>query len=900
MIKYYWYNMYISKRVGEMMSPDLFQSKDTPYGKMLFLTKLSIPVIQQKLVSRIRLDNELNDGLKCRLILVTAPAGFGKTTAVVKWVRHLSMPVAWFSIDSYDNSLKKFWSYLVAALEIILPGIESRFSQYLNTANPIAVQAVVTALIDEISKSKNQFILVLDDYHLIEDATIHESLALLIRYLPDNAHIVIISRSQLPFTTVRLQTTGHVKEIRISHLQFTIDEITCFCREKGISISKDDIIKLESLTEGWAAGLYLILDSISFDGSISRMLSGPKLDNHRIASYLSEEVIDQWSEVEKEFMLKTSILSSMSGPLCNALTGRTDGSEMLESLFKHNAFIISICSDSLWYRYHHLFLEFLQNRLDRTNSSSKAMLHRQAGEWYENNGYLTEAVNHFLQGGDHKKAALIIEKYGRDMLKSGDINALLGWLHTLPVSTVKGSEMLCLTYAWALVLSNRVDEAVPWINILESKCKDDTAEKIDEVWKKQLEGEIAAIAGFVGIKQEKPETALNSIVKYNNLMLDKSIFCGWGLNFNMGEATLLAGMFGIKGHLSIVDKEFIGIYEKTRSFIKSNFGYVPTLMGEILFERNRIDEAFPLLIKGVQEAESSNTPGSFLPAVITLARMMKSRGDISGALEIVKDGERKLKEMGSIHILPLLTAFKVRLSTETGDYDMVDDWMDRNCLDIYDKLSLQRMYEHITLARVLISRKNFDNSMLLLSRLLLFSKKERHLLYTIEISNLQAIVYYTLGDTQMAMEVLNESLKLGEREGYERIYIEEGIPMASLLGRFLRWNIKQEPAVNLPVSPIYIRKIMKHTRDYCITIKTCMNGKSKTQCRPAYIKQPLTKREKDVLRLLDSDLTNAEIAYTLDITLNTVKVNCTNIYKKLEVKNREQAVRNAHELDILG
>jgi len=384
----------------------------------LFRIKLQIPMVQPKLASRTRIDYDLNDGLRGRLTLVTAPAGYGKTTAVVKWTEQLHIPVAWFSIDNLDNNIKRFWSYFIAALETILPGLEERFFRYLYTANNITAASIVTPLIDELYQYKNSFAIVLDDYHLIEDALIHESMALLLKYLPDNAHLVIISRNQLPFNSVRLQTIGHIKEIRLSDLQFTAEEIADLCQVKGIYATIKEVMDLEALTEGWAAGLYLLLDSAGKDKvSLSGQICGSCPERQRIASFLSEEVIKQWGEAEKSFMLKTSILQALSGPLCDALTGREDGKEMLQRLADHNAFIIVLDHEGGWYRYHHLFAEFLQKRLESSLDTEKNKLHEQAGIWYEREGHFAEAIGHYLLGHHYEKAADIIEKKAEKCLK---------------------------------------------------------------------------------------------------------------------------------------------------------------------------------------------------------------------------------------------------------------------------------------------------------------------------------------------------------------------------------------------------------------------------------------------------------------------------------------------------
>lgn len=884
----------------------------------LFRIKLQVPVVQQNLESRIRIDSGLNEGLGGRLTLVTAPAGYGKTTAVAKWTEQLHIPVAWFSIDSLDNSLKRFWSYFIAALEIILPGLGERFSQYLYTTNNITAASIVTPLIDEIYRYRNSFVLVMDDYHLIEEDSIHESMALLLKYLPENAHLVIISRTQLPFNSVRLQTIGYIKEIRSSDLQFTIEEIACLCKAKGIYATVKELMDLEELTEGWAAGVYLMLDSADKEKSgLSRQIRGFCCDRQRIASYLSEEIIKHWGDAEENFMLKTSILQALSGPLCDSLTGRNDGKEMLQRLSDQNAFIIKIDNEGGWYRYHHLFAEFLQKKLESSPDAEKNELHGRAGAWYESKGHFSEAIGHYLQGHHYEKAADIIEQKGRDILKTGVADILISWFNILPREFVESRDILCLTYAWALIIINKEKEAIYWVNKVEEHLCSPSAEFRDEDWKRQLEVEVVAAKGFIELKKQDLINTTHSIMKFQEIMRQGSIFLMSGINLNMGGASVMGGMFGLKGHLNIVEKEYFPIYEKIRSIVKVPNGYIPTLMGEMHFERNRMDEAVEMLVKGNMEAEDSNTIGCIVPFTITYARILKSRGDIKGAFAVARDGGEKLKKMGGIHLLPILSAFETRMSIETGDQKAIEGWMARNCLDIFDNPNLTNIYEYFTFARVLISRKAYDNCLLLLNKIKLFAEKENNLLYTLEVHILLAIVYYLQGHTQKAMDFMKQALIMGERNGYERIFVEEGIHMAALLERFTRNSFKKisdeeitqtagykdilyqdNPANISSASPIYVRRLLKFTRDYCITVKVFGTEKTKTAGRANTKKVSLTKREKDILHLLDSELTNAEIAYTLDISINTVKVNCSNIYRKLEVKNREQAVRVASELKI--
>lgn len=874
----------------------------------LFRIKLQIPVVQQNLSSRIRIEHELNEGLGARLTMVTAPAGYGKTTAVAKWTRQLDMPVAWFSIDSLDNSLKRFWSYFIAALENIIPGLEKRFSQYLNTANDITGAGIVTPLIDEIYQYSNNFVLIMDDYHFIEEDSIHESVALLLKYLPENAHLVIISRIKLPYNSVRLQTLGYIKEINLYDLQFTTEEIAGLCKAKGIYATVREVIDLEKLTEGWAAGVYLLLDSADKDrSSLSAKINSFHSEQQLIASYLSEEIIKQWGQAERDFMLKTSILHSLTGQLCDCLTGGKDGGKMLESLSDRNAFIIKLDDEGRWYRYHHLFAEFLQKKLDSLNAD-KNTLHCHAGAWYESKGYFQEAIEHYLQGGHYEKAAGIIELKGREILKTGVVDILIGWFDVLPRELIEDSDILCLTYAWALIIMNNEKEAMYWINKVEGHLQNPSAKLKDEDWSIQLQVEVVSAKGFIELKKQNLMNTTQSIMKFKEIMHHGSIFLMSGINFIMEGASIISGIFGLKGHLHIVEKEYMPIYERIRSIIKVPGGYIPTLMAEILFERNMMDEAVAMLVKGSMEAENNSTVGCVVPLTITYAKVLKSRGDIKGAYAVVRDGAEKLRKLGGIHLLPILSAFETRMNLETGDHQAVDSWMKRNCLDIFDNPNLNNIFEYFTFARVLMARKEYDNCLLLLNKIELFAQQENNLLYTLEVRILLAIVYYFQGHTQKSMDILRQALVIGETNGYERIFIEEGVHMAALLERFARNNYKQVPhdktdqtndENNTPapsVSPVYVRRLLSFTRDYCIAVKVFATEKAKTASGPAVKNIWLTKREKDIIHLLDSELTNAEIAYTLGISINTIKVNCTNIYRKLEVKNREQAVRAAKNL----
>jgi LuxR family maltose regulon positive regulatory protein len=631
----------------------------------------------------------------------------------------------------------------------------------------------------------------------------------------------------------------------------------------------------------------------------TKLAANPVWDNQKIASYLMEEVIGNYSEEERMFMLKTSIVSQLCGSLCEELTGCADGQTMLERLSQHNAFLVQADNKGIWYRYHHLFAEFLHSWMASSNQFSACKLHEIAGDWYERNQFIEEAVNHYLQCNMSEKIVAIVERNGRKLLKTGDFSLLKEWHASLPAALIKGNDTVCLIYAWALMLSGSAKEAEAWLSVLEERYLGHDEPPHDVALKKQIEFEIHYFKSFSGLLTDNRESILFSINRMKELVNER-ITIDFSLNINTGEASLMAGLLGFKGRIRLLD-DYVPLYESVRKdVIKQNIGFIPALLGELLFERNQLDDAFTVLIKALDEAESASMPGSFIPAIITMARIMKAKGDLAGAFDLIADAEMKLLKIGRIHFQPILAAFKARISIECEDSETIDQWLKGHFIDLHDAPSIYRIYKQITLARVMVFKKDYDSAILILNRLLVFARKEDNLCYLIEILNLLAITYYAAGQTHKAMTLLQESLLLGEREGYERHYIEEGVAMAALLGRLLRKYNSQDLMVAQSISPLYLRKLLAQTKAYCLTIKAFIIMKESVKIKPTGLIRPLTKREKEILRFISSELTNLEIARILDISLNTVKVNCTAIYRKLQVKNRDQAAIRARELNILN
>ena len=617
----------------------------------------------------------------------------------MKWVEQREVLAAWFSVDKYDSDLKRFWSYVIESLNTVLPGISSKFFGHLSTLDEMPIETVITILIGELGKFLQDIILVIDDYHLVDLATIHESICFFIKHLPMNMHLVIISRSAPPFLTMRMNLTGQVKELKMHNLQFSRKEIADLYSQSSVHLSEGEIEKLAACTEGWAAGLYLILDLVRREGNFPNLMTYLKGNHHHIATYLKEEVASFWNEETREFMMKTSILDSISASLCDAVMGKSGSEEILKGLFAQNAFIISIDDEGYWYRYHHLFSEFLQNMLADDKRYSKETLHARAGDWYENNGHISEAINHFLQGKAYEKAVQLIEGQCQVLQKSGETTTLKRWIDSLPPALVENNDILCLYYALICVKIANLEAAETWLTKIESKHEGINPENRNETWENQITGEILIIRSFIAINHNQISYALELAAKARSILPDISLVRQAGMNINTGQASLLGGLLGLNGRLSKIRQVQEGMYVKIREINRTHFGNVPVLMAELYFERNLIDDAIPVLMKGFEEAEKTSTVSTLVPALITLARVRKAKGDIKGAFNVLLEGEKKLRDMGGILWLPLFYASRTRLAIETGDFAVLDVWMENNCLDIYDKLSIPRIYEYITLAR---------------------------------------------------------------------------------------------------------------------------------------------------------------------------------------------------------
>ena len=448
----------------------------------ILATKLYIPPLRPKVVFRPRLIERLNEGLHRKLTLISAPAGFGKTTLVSEWVAGCERPSAWLSLDEGDNDPTRFLAYLVAALQTVAANIGKGVLGMLQSPQPPPTESILTALLNELTAIPDNFVLILDDYHVIDARPIDHTLTFLVEHLPPQMHLVIATREDPQLPLARLRVRGQLTELRVSDLRFTPSEAAEFLNQRmALNLSAEDITALEARTEGWIAGLQLAAISLQGHKDATGFIKSFTGSHHFVLDYLVEEVLQQQPESVQTFLLRTSILERLCGPLCDAvvLDPSASGRETLEYLEHANLFIVPLDNERRWYRYHHLFADLLRQRLHQSTAASKgdemgdvAELHRRASAWYEDNGLELEAFHHATAANDVEHAERLIEGKGMPLHFRGAVTPVLNWLKSLPTTVLDNHPSLWTTYASVLLVTGQVTSVEQTLHSAETALAD--------------------------------------------------------------------------------------------------------------------------------------------------------------------------------------------------------------------------------------------------------------------------------------------------------------------------------------------------------------------------------------------------------------------------------------------
>jgi LuxR family transcriptional regulator, maltose regulon positive regulatory protein len=899
----------------------------------LLTTKLYIPQAHPNLVPRPRLSERLEEGMRRKLTLISAPAGFGKTTLLSEWrMMHSGdeYPVSWISLDEGDSDLARFLSYFVAALQTISEGIGEAALASLRSPQPPPIESVLTALINEVAAIPNDFALVLDDYHLIEAEPIHSAIAFLLEHLPPRMHLVIASRTEPPLPLSRLRARNQLTELRATDLRFTTGETAAFLEGlMGLELSAEDIEALERRTEGWIVGLQLAALSMQSREDTSGFIEAFTGTNRYVLDYLADEVLQMQPEQVQTFLLQTSILDRLTGPLCDAVIGQSNGQAMLEGLEHANLFLVPLDQERRWYRYHHLFSDFLRSRLRRIQPKRVPELHRRAAGWYEEHGAITEAVGHALAAEDFERAARLVEQTRAAMITRDELNTLLGWLKALPDELVRSRPPLCLAYAWVLVLTGQVDAVEARLRDAEFALDAGSAEpeERDRVLGETAaaRAEVARMRGDMPRAIELSHQALE-ILPEDTLLLRSVVALNLGSAYWISgdttaasqassEATVLSQAAGniyvtlvaLRG-LALVKaaqgrlREAAELYRRAlrlgpeRGYeLLPVMGYVYVGLGELLREWNDLEAASHFLTEGIELCKQGGLVVPLPDGYISLSRVKQAREDTAGAFATVQEAEQLMRRHNISLLVAKLAAHRARLSLAQGDVEAIARWAGESDLGVDDELSFQREFEHTTLARVLIAQDKTGEAQQLLERLLAAAGADERVGSLIEILALRALALQAASDMGGAVNALARALSLAEPEGYVRVFADEGAPMAALLPKVLEAQKEGGLAPTSPnISRKYVGKLLA-----AIKARTASPTGMSLSATAGSLVEALSERELEVLRLVALGASNREIARKLFISLSTVKTHINNIYRKLEVRTRTQAVARARELKLL-
>ena len=912
----------------------------------ILATKFYIPPPRLKVVLRPRLIERLNEGLSSghKLTLISASAGFGKTTLVSEWIAGCERPVAWLSLDEGDNDPTRFLTYLIIALQTIKAeiGVGVLGTLHASRPQPPPIESILTTLLNEISTIPGNFILVLDDYHVVDSKPVDQALAFLLEHLPPPMHLVIATREDPHLPLARLRARGQLTELRAADLRFTSAEAADFLNQMmGLNLSADDIAALETRTEGWIAGLQLAALSMQGRSDAAGFIQAFTGSHRFVLDYLAGEVLERQPERVRNFLLQTAILDRLSGSLCDAVTAQEGGRGMLETLERGNLFIVPLDDQRQWYRYHHLFNEVLLTHALEEQPDQIPLLHKRASAWYDQNNLPAEAIRHALTAEDFERAAGLIEKSYPAMDATFQHTAWLGWVRKLPDQVVRAQPVLSVDYARALMDSGEFEASKSWLQIAEQRLEGLAEGMVvaDEEQFRTLSGMIAlgrsSLAQFQGdiegavmyaerALELSPEDHINhamAAVTLGTAYWDRGDLDGaqralsvWidycqkvgNLFFATATGAYLAEIIVAQGRLREAERTYkLSIQlASTHDQVRHVTSNLYLGLGLLYHEQGDQQSAAQHLHKSGELGEQTALIDWHYRWRLAQARLKESEGDLETALDLV-DEARRLYVKTSVPDFHPIDAVKARVYLRQGRLSQALDWARERGLSVDDNLSYLCEFEHITLARVLIAQYKNDSvagsiheAITFLERLLQAAEKGGRMSSVIEILILQSLAHEAQGNLSLALAPLERALALAEPEGYVRIFVDEGEPMRLLISDF-RLQIEKRPrhadGEDVEEMKDYTAQLLaafSKSPDAIVPKSTIQNLKSKI------LPEPLSERELQVLGLLRTEMSGPEIARQLIVSLNTLRTHTKNIFNKLGVNNRRAAVRRAEELNL--
>lgn len=902
-------------------------------------TKLFVPGRRANLVPRPQLVERLNSGLEKKLTLISAPAGFGKTTLLSEWVPKSPRSVTWLSLDEGDNDPAQFWTYFIASLQGLHPDLGVSALALIQSPQAPPIKSILTELINDLITFSGHFASVLDDYHFIDAQSIHEALIFLIDHLPANMNLVITTREDPDLPLARLRARDQITEIRTIDLRFTQEETEALLRGRmGLELSRQDVVALEDRTEGWVVGLQLAGLSMQRQADMKSFIADFSGSHRHILDYLTDEVLQQQPETIRSFLLQTAILDRLCGQLCDALTNRIGSDKLLAQLEAANLFLIPLDEERRWYRYHHLFSDLLRSQLNRSQPELVPKLHRRASRWYEDNGLIRAAVEHALKASDLTRAARLIEQHALPRLYQGQVSVVLGWCNRLPEEILESAPMLCICKAWALVLTQggarrgevepvlqAADNALGWV-------------QAGEALRDQVAGHAASIRAFIqripALRSKKPEWLIALCQEAQRLLPveEKAIRSTTALNIGYGylaladlEAASLAfnqtlddGLSGgnfyaaIYGPINLVIIAILqGHLREAMQLCETNIdrfnqvqagqyfppiGALYILKGGILLEYDFLAEAEQALKEGLDLVRWTGESVAPKKGYSALGRLCAVRGDRPATLETLKTLEETWPE-GVLYAQALRHRLIIRHWSDDPEVQKdASTWLAQSGINFdelaviegIDPVSSTSFEINLNAAHVLarLAKKKPEGYPLkgvhdYLKRQQDFAASRGFSSWVVETAIARTLLYQAEGNKDEALKTLEGAIIAAAPTGFFRIFLDEGESLHALL-RELKPKLADESSI------VYTSRLMA----------AMSSDPTKPKTREGY-PEMLSERELEVLHYLAKGLTYEETGKQLFLSLNTIQYHIKNIYGKLQVNKRMQAIEKAREMNLI-
>ena len=884
----------------------------------ILTTKLEIPSATEGILKRQRLFKLLGDQTPKPLTLISAPAGFGKTTLMASWLDQHKVPTAWLSVDADDNDPARFLVHIIATISRHIAGFgEAELGLFQAVQNP-ALKGFLPSLVNQINTNQQPLVLVLDDYHYIDQETVHDVLRFFLEHRPGHFYLAITSRTDPPLPLPRLRVRGQLTEIRENELRFIRQEAeTLLNSVLQLELDAADISVLEKRTEGWIAGLQLAALSLRNSTDSSGFIQSFAGNDRYIMDYLTEEVLERQTEARRNFLLQTSILERLSSQLCAAVTGIDNCNEILAGLENDHMFIVPLDNRREWYRYHHLFADLLGTQLELKYPSIVNDLHNKASQWYEAHGYLDDAIRHALSAENHAQAAEMIEIHGMDIFHQGRISTLLNWFNALPEEETCRNPKRLIIYAW--VLFTGTEQYVgSWLEKAEELLESEYSDRYPVAEQDMIRGQIMILRGFMAMHQGETWQTIELIEHAQGYLTDESnslsqtatklllgaayLFTG---QIDSAERTLKQAVEVSLQHNSLIAyvpavcslirlrsrqgrlKEAILISEQAENtLLERGWSSMPDtaalyfIKGDILHELSLFNEATQAFQKSIDliSSESWHTMHSGIHYLRSLLHI--TQGCYDKAAQDLETA-RAIDYCGQLfRFFPDAAYYTALIEFRLGNTTALEEWAD-NCNLDPDDIDPRFESEYLLLARAYMARHQYDKALKLLSRILLEAERGKRFGVVTEASMLSALTRQGLGQTKQALSSLDNALELAAPRGYVRLFVDEGPYLKALLQRMPGNHSHKD----------YIKLLLSAFPEAV--------GDQANNVNAGGLTEPLSPKELNTLRLLVSGLTNKEIAEKAFVSPNTVKTHIKKIYDKMEVNSRAQAINRARELGLI-